>query len=381
MNIYAELGVEPIINAAGTLTRLSGSLMHPEVVEAMAEASRSFVDMQELHLAAGRRIAALIGVPAAHVCACAAAGISLMAAACIAGNNRDLIRRLPETQDLRHRFVIQRAHRNGFDRALLLAGGRFVEIESDAVELQEALRSEQVAGVYCTHAWFCTGDALPLAQVAYLAHDSGVPVIVDAAAEVPPLANLSRFLEEGADLVTFSGGKAIRGPQSTGFILGRPDLIEACRLNDCPNAGIGRPMKTGKEDIVGLVKAIELYVQADHASELALWEQRVAQVIEALGSLEHVRVWRQLPYGIGQQIPHAAVSWDEAALGLTHAEAVQALLQGAPRIAVQMIDPGRYGFGGYTQTELRIHPHTLEGDQATIVAQRLKELLTDSRSV
>jgi uncharacterized pyridoxal phosphate-dependent enzyme len=376
MNVYAELGVEPIINAAGTLTRLSGSLMHPEVVEAMAAASRSFVDMQELHLAAGQRIAALIGVPAAHVCACAAAGISLMAAACIAGSDRDLIRRLPDTHGLRDHFVVQRAHRNGFDQALLLAGGRFVEIESDAIELQEALHSEHVAGVYYTHAWFCTADALPLTQVANLAHASGVPVIVDAAAEVPPLANLSRFLEEGADLVTFSGGKAIRGPQSTGFILGRPDLIEACRLNDCPNMGVGRPMKTGKEDIVGLVKAIERYVQADHAAELALWEQRVAHVIEALGSLEHVRAWRQLPYGIGQQIPHAAVSWDETALGLTHAEAMRALLEGKPRIAVQMVDPGRYGFGGYTKTELRIHPHTLEGDQTTIVAQRLKELLT-----
>ena len=375
MDVYGELGIDPVINAAGSLTRLSGSLMPPEVTAAMVAASQVFVDMRELHLAAGRRIAELVGAEAAHVCACAAAGISLMAAACMAGTDGDKIRALPDTTGMPHRFVVQRAHRNGFDQALRLVGGSFREIDGDAAALERALSDEEIAGVYYTHAWFCTASALPLRQVASLAHSASIPVIVDAAAEVPPVANLRRFLDEGADLVTFSGGKSVRGPQSTGFILGRPNLVEACRLNDCPNMGVGRPMKTAKEDIVGLVKAVELYVQGDHEAEMAVWEERVRQVIEVLDPLEHVSVWRQMPHGIGQQIPHAAVRWDEESLGITHEQAVEALSRGNPRVAVQIIDPGHYGFGGYHATELRIHPHTLVDDQARIVAERLSRVL------
>ncbi|MFH1084402.1 MAG: aminotransferase class V-fold PLP-dependent enzyme [Chloroflexota bacterium] len=378
MDIYRELGVEPIINAAGTLTRMSGSLMPPEVVEAMVAASRAYVDMEELHLAAGRRIAEVVGAEAAHVCACAAAGISLMAAACMAGCDRARIRQLPNTHGLHHLFVVQRAHRNGFDQALQLAGGRFIEVEADADQLGRAAAGEGVAGVSFTQAWFCMGDSLPLPQVAELAHVAGVPLVVDAAAEVPPVDNLTRFLREGADLVTFSGGKAICGPQSTGFILGRADLIEACRLNDCPNGGVGRPMKTGKEDIIGLVKAIELYVQRDHAAEMRVWEERVAQIVVALSAPEHVHAWRQMPFGIGQQIPHVAVAWDEAALGITHEQAMQRLRQGRPRIALQLVNAERYGWGGYTTPELRIHPHTLLPGEAESVVERLVEVMKQS---
>ena len=379
MSVYAELGVEPIINAAGTLTALGGSLMPPEVTDALGAASRSYVVMEELHLAAGRRIAELVGVKAAHVCACAAAGISLMAAACIAGTDPQKIRQLPDTHGLMNRFVVQRAHRNPFDQALRLAGGEFVEVDSDPGDLERALQGNDVAGVYHTLAWFCPRDDLPLPQVTAMAHRSGVPVIVDAAAEVPPVANLTRFLNEGADLVTFSGGKAIRGPQSSGLILGRADLIEACRLNDCPNMGVGRPMKAGKEEIVALAKAVEMYVAKDHAAEMTVWERRVAHVIGALSGLEGVRVWRQLPFGIGQQIPHAALGWDEAAVGLTHEEVVRRLRQGKPRIAVQLVSPQRYGFAPFQSAELRLHPHTLAEGEEIIVAARLRQLLSGSR--
>ncbi len=375
MDIYAEIGVTPIINAAGTITTLGGSLMLPEVIEAMNSASRAFVDMHELHLAAGRRIAALIGVEAAHVCSCAAAGIAVMAAACMAGTDPEKISRLPDTTGMNKRFLVQRAHRNPFDQALRLAGGEFVEIGADIAELQRALGPD-VAGVFYTHAWFCTGDALPLAQVAEVAHQAGVPVIVDAAAEVPPVANLRRFLDEGADLVTFSGGKAMRGPQSSGLILGRKDLIEACRLNDAPNMAIGRPMKASKEDIAGLVKAVEIYVSHDHDADQALWEQRVALIIAALSDIPHVRVWRQMPRGVGQQIPHAAVTWDQQALGITPEQAVRDLRQGQPPIAVQLYSPEIYTWSGVTLPELRVHPHTLQEGEAELVAHRLHDMLT-----
>lgn len=376
-DIYRELGIEPVINASGTITRMGGSLMPAEVTDAMATAARAFVDMDELHLAAGRRVAELVGAEAAHVCNGATAGIALMAAACMAGTDPEKVLQLPDTTGMKRKFVVQRAHRNPFDQALRVAGGKFVEVDSDPADLQRAL-TDDVAAVFVTVAWFCPREALPLPQVVEIAHRAGVPVIVDASAEVPPIENLTRFLKEGADMVAFSGGKAIRGPQASGFILGRPDLIEACRRNDCPNMSIGRSMKAGKEEIVGLVKAVELYVQKDHTAEMAVWERRVAHILETLGDVEHLRVWRQLPHGVGQQIPHAAVSWNEEALGLTHAEATRRLMDGRPRIAVQLVGPQRYAFAGYTAPELRLHPHTLQEGEEIIVARKLREVLTSS---
>jgi uncharacterized pyridoxal phosphate-dependent enzyme len=376
MTIYDELGIKPIISAGGTLTMLGGSLMPPEVTDAMAQGARQFVPMEELHIAAGKRIAGLCRVEAAHVCACAAAGITLMAAACMTGSDRDRIRQLPDTAGIKSQFIVQSAHRNSFDRAVRVAGGVFVEIQGADARALEAAISEQTAGIYYTHAWFCTAPALPLPQVAEIAHRHGLPLIADVAAEVPPVENLWRYFNEGADAYTFSGGKAIRGPQSTGFILGKKDLVEACRLNDCPHGGIGRGMKTGKEDICGLVRAVELYVHKDFRAEMAVWEGRVARVIETMSGIPHVRAWREFPFGDGQLIPHASISWDEEAVGITHAEAVKALLEGEPRIAVQFINPQVYGFGGYQSKELRVHPSTLQEGEDVIVAERLKEVLT-----
>jgi len=362
------LGVEPIINAAGTLTTLGGSLILPEVMEAMASASRSFVDLNELHLAAGRRIAELVGVEAAHVCSGAASGIVLMAAACIAGGDPEKLRAC------RHKFVLQRAHHTAYCQGLRMVGGELVEIEADAGELERAVRGAGVAGVFYTFAWFCRGEVLPLSQVAEIAHRHGVPVIVDAAAEVPPVENLWRFVKEGADLVAFSGGKAIRGPQCTGFVLGSEALIEACRLNDNPHSAPGRPMKAGKEEIAGLVKAIELYVSRDHQAEGLVWDRRVARILDELSGVPHVRAWRQLPYGIGQQIPHAALEWDEGALGVTYGDLVRRLREGSPRIAVQLITPTSYN--GFASSQVRIHPHTLREGEEVAVAERVRAVLT-----
>ena len=177
MDPYRDLGLEPIINAAGTLTRLGGSLMPAEVVQAMADASHDFVDMGELHLAAGRRIAELVGVEAAHVCAGAAAGIALMATACMAGTDRAKIDRLPDATGMKSRFLVQQSHRQPYERAILYAGGQLVEVLVDAGQFERALGDDQVAGVFYTFAWFLVEEALPLTQVAALAHERGVPVI------------------------------------------------------------------------------------------------------------------------------------------------------------------------------------------------------------
>ncbi|GAC1431871.1 MAG: D-glucosaminate-6-phosphate ammonia lyase [Chloroflexota bacterium] len=375
-DVYADLGLTTIINAAGTLTVFGGSVMLPEVAAAMAAASRSFVDMEELHLAAGRRVATLLGVDAAHVCAGAAAGIALMTAACMTGTDRAKIAQLPDRQGLAYRVVVQRAHRNPFDQAARLVGAELVEIDADIDALAGALRAaEGVAAVLYTCAWFCTGAALPLSRVVEIAHAAGLPVIVDAAAEIPPLDTPARLLRDGADLVAVSGGKALRGPQASGMVLGRPDLVEACRLNDSPSMAVGRTMKAGKEEIVGLVRAVESYVAADHGAEAAAWERRIAFVLGALAGVRGVHAWRQMPFGDGQQIPHVAVTWERETISLAPEEVARRLLRGRPRVAVQLISPQRYGFGGAQDTELRIHPHTMaEGDEIVVAARLLKEL-------
>ncbi len=375
MSIYAELGVRPLINASGPVTILGGSLMPPEVVQAMAEAATAFVDLNELHIAAGRRIADLVGVEAGHVTAGAAAGIAVMAASCMAGPDPAKAMQLPDTTGMRNRFIFLRAHRNPFDQAIREAGGVLVPVDPSREALEAAL-DDRVAAVYYTVGRFEKGESLPLTEVAAIAHGAHVPLIVDGAAQVPPLANLRRFLDEGADLVTFSGGKALHGPQSSGLILGRAGLVEACRLNDNPHSSIGRPMKASKEDIAGLVKAVELYLARDHDAEAAEWERRVALVVDAVADLPHVQAWRTVPYGIAQQGPVAAVAWSEKARGLSYEEVVHRLREGDPRIAVRTRSRSvDRVYDAYYEDEIRVYPDNLQPGEAEIVAGRLRHVL------
>ena len=375
MDIYADLGVETIVNASGTVTANGGSLMWPEVSDAMNRASRSFVVIEELHIAAGRRIAELIGVHAAHVASSATAAIAMMGAACMAGCDLDRIRRLPDTEGLRNEFIVQRSHRNVYEQAIRTAGGAFVQVGPNAEELGRAING-RTAAIFHTFAWLAAGDALSLPEVASIAHERGVLVIVDAASVLPPPTNLTRFLEEGADVVAFSGGKGLRGPQSSGLVLGREDLVEACRLNDCPNAGIGRAMKTGKEDIVGLTKAVEIYVNRDHAADMSLWEQRVSYLLGKLDGVRGVRARRQLPWGTGQLFPHVALILDGSVPGMTLVELRDRLLEGPPRIMTQLVNPQGHPNVSVPEAQLRVHVHCLQPGEDAIVAARLVSLLT-----
>jgi len=290
------------------------------------------------------------------------------------GTDPAKIARLPDTAGLKNRFIVHSSHRNPFDHAVHVAGGEFVEIPADADELQRNLRGG-VAAVYYTFAYFCPGEALPLQQAAQIAHGAGVPVIVDAAAQVPPAGNLSRFLQEGADLVVFSGGKALRGPQSSGLILGRKDLVQACVMNNSPNVRcIGRGMKTGKEEIVGLVRAVELYLHRDHAAEMDVWERRVAYLEGALPAMEGLHAERRLPSGVGSLAPYLSVFWDEAVFGVTPQEVAKRLREGAPPIAVQVVDAQVPGVS-YPQLWLRVH--TLREGEDVVVARRLREVLAE----
>jgi L-seryl-tRNA(Ser) seleniumtransferase len=313
--IYEELGVAPLINACGTVTRLSGGMMAPEVAEAMRQASIACVDMIELQAAACRAIRAATGAEGGIVTSGASAAVLLGAAACLAGLDPGRMNLLPEVPDGRREFVVVRSQRNMYDRALVVAGGRIVEVgipdrfsgpgirDAGAWEIADAI-GKNTAGVY----YLAMPQSRPsLREVADVAHHHGVPVLVDAAAQLPPVANLKRFFAEGADLVGFSGGKAIGGPQSSGILCGRGDLVSSAllqmldmdvdpasgsapaefkhlaQLRGLPHHGIGRSCKIGKEEIVGLIVALRRFVAADAAAREADWRARLQRIKDAVG--------------------------------------------------------------------------------------------------
>jgi D-glucosaminate-6-phosphate ammonia-lyase len=273
--IYERLGVEPVVNAATTFTALGGSLMPPEVLAAMTDAAGSFVDMEALHLAAGRRVAELTRNEAGLVTPGCAAALVLALLGIRTGGRPGAIRALPGRDEAPYRVIVHAAHRIPYDATLQLAGVELVQI-GDVVQTfeweLEAAIDDRTAAVVWVAGSHLPGSALPLATVARIAHERGVPVLVDAAAQLPPVENLWAFTrEQGADLVAFSGGKALHGPQASGLLLGRADLVEAARQSAAPFQRWGRAMKAGKEEIAGLVRALELFVETDFDALRASW--------------------------------------------------------------------------------------------------------------
>ncbi len=361
MHIYERLGSPPVINAYECLTLLGGSLMRPEVLQAMTEASQRFVRLDQLQRVVGQRIAELIGVEAAYVTSGAAAGLLLSAAACMVGTDRTRIARLPDTSGMKNEIVIERAHRNRYDFALRQSGAVFVEYGyargTEPWELEAAITPDTVAVAYfVTNA---TPSSLPLPVVAEIAHAHGLPVIVDAAAELPPASNLHRFVDEGGDLVVFSGGKGLRGPQSSGLILGRADLIAACAANASPRHTIGRPMKVGKEEMVGLLVALELYLAEPEGERQARWEAQVAEGIELLQGLPGLHPRRVFPMPTGKWVPRVLVEMSDDA-PLCAEEVRRALAAGVPAIEVR---PDPAGFV--------IDPQGLQPGEMAIICARI----------
>jgi D-glucosaminate-6-phosphate ammonia-lyase len=316
-DIYAKLGVKRRINAAGTLTRLGGSLMAPEVLDAMRAAAQASVDIGELQSAASRIIAQATGAEAGLVTSGASAALTLAAAACLAGYDIARMARLPETRDMPNEIVMLRTHRNAYDRALRAAGSAIVDIGHndrgtgagvrgiEAWEIETALGPRTAA--FCFVATAETKHDLPLVVETCGKHN--VPVIVDAAAQLPPGTNLTAFIAAGADLVVFSGGKAIAGPQSTGILAGKRDLVASALLQQLdmdvvpqrwsapdfvdrtkvpipPHHGIGRGFKVGKEEIVGLLVALERFVATDDATRLRAMETRLRTIAEGLHGVD-----------------------------------------------------------------------------------------------
>jgi D-glucosaminate-6-phosphate ammonia-lyase len=346
--VYTRLGVKPLINGMGTVTVLGGSVMPPEVVRAMEEASRHFVYLPDLQAKAGARIAELVGVPAALVTAGAAAAITVATAAAMTKGDAKRIGQLPDTTGLPFEVVQQKSHRSGYEAQMLLTGARVVTVETRE-ELDRAI-GERTAMMFFLN-WAEPKGQIKRDEWVRVARERGVVSFTDAAADVPPREHLSQYVREGFDLVAFSGGKGLRGPQCSGLLLGRQDLIEGARTLVSPHGGIGRGMKVGKEEIVGLVAAVERYMTVDHMKEV-------------VGEVKGVAVETHVPE-IANHVPHFQASWDETALGITAKQAHERLQGGDPPVYVLLTGPGT----------LTVSVWMMQGDEHRVVARRLREIL------
>jgi L-seryl-tRNA(Ser) seleniumtransferase len=394
-NIYERLGVRTIINAKGPSTRLSGSIMRPEVAEAMVEASQHCAEMAELQARASEIIAGITGAEAGLVTSGAAAGLLLGAAACVTGLDSGRMNRLPDTSGMANEIVMVRSQRNFYDHMIRAVGIQLVEVglpdryagagarDAEAWEIADAL-SERTAAVH----WVAGPNARPrLEQVVEVAHAAGVPVLVDAAAQLPPASNLRRFIEAGADLVTFSGGKGIGGPPGSGILCGRRYLVMAAalqnldldvfyelwdppahfidktRLKGLPQHGIGRGCKVGKEEIIGLLTAVRLFVEEDVARRRARWLGLMQELADGLAGLPHAR----LQLSDEGEAPGVVLDLDEAAAGISALELMRRLEHGAPGIFADpaSVDRGRILF----------NPMALKDGEPMQIAERVRAAL------
>lgn len=331
--VYGRFGVRPIINARGTNTKLGGSLMEPEVLDAIREAAGAYAVLDELQDKAGEVITRATGAEAGMVTGGAAAGLLLGTAACITGEDPGRIERLPVTEGMNNEAVMHRAHRNGYDHSVRAAGARIIDVgyphRTSPDQLQSAITERTALVVYLMSPWASKG-ALSLVETCEIAQRSGVPVVVDAASTLPPAEHLRRFVAEGAGLVSFSGGKGIGGPASSGILAGRAALIRAARLNASPRHGIGRVAKAGKEDIVGLMVALERFVERDHAAVTARWREQGEFMLAHVRGLSGVEAFYRHD-GLEHQTPRVELVIDPAT-GIDAHEVVLSLQDGDPRI-------------------------------------------------
>lgn len=368
MNIYERLGVRPLINAAGTYTALSASTMPQEVLRAMDEAARFHVSIPELQHAVGKRIAELLGAEAALVTAGAAAALTIGTAACVAGKDHDKIQRLPDTSGMRNEVLIQKAHRFPFDRAVRAVGIKLVEVETRD-QLVSAINEKTAMMLFLNHE--DSKAQIHREEFVAIGKKAGVPTFNDAAADVPPVGRLSEYIRMGFDLVAFSGGKGMRGPQCSGLLLGRRDLVEAAYLNGSPHGdAIGRCAKVGKEEIIGLMTALEIYLKRDHKAEWREWEGRVKLIADALKDLRAVKTEMFVPE-IANECPHLKIEWDEKIISKKNSDIVNLLRNGNPRIEVRP--------SAGDQPALEISVWMLRPGEERIVARRLHEVLLGGR--
>ena len=366
---YQRLGVNPVINAAGSVTKYGGTRTRPEVLEVMTGAARIMVNVEELNRKAGEEIARLTGAEAGFVCSGAAGGLVLQAAACIAGKDPVKMRQLPDTTGMKDEFIIQNMHRFPYEQAYRAGGAKLVEIGdsrySHPWELEGAI-GENTAAVAFLCAPKTNRRAIPLEQVCEIAHSKGVPVVVDAASMLPPRENLKKFLADGADMVSFSGGKGIRGPQGTGILCGRADLIEAAAAHANPAQFLGRPMKVAKEEVIGLITALNMFLEEDEESEMQAYRALAEQVVDALSEVPGLKITLEHD-NHDYLIPHAVMKFGSDWRGPSRDEILNAMADGDPPIYLHFLGQ---------PDELAVDPLNLTEEENILVISRLREKLT-----
>ncbi len=369
-SVYQKLGVQTFINAYGTLTTLGGTLMEPEVKRAMDEAAQHFVAIHDLQKRVGERLAELTGAESGFVTAGASCSICLATCAVTVGGDLAKIRRLPDLTGSKDEIVMQKAHTgagNPYDHNWRMIGTKVIAAET-AAEVRAAIGPRTAAlGMVLSHN--SEGHKLELEEMIAIAHKAGLPLILDAAAEIPPASNLKKFVKMGADLVAFSGGKNLRGPQCSGLLLGRKDLVAAAYANSAPNNLFARIAKVGKEEIVGLLTAVERALQRDEEGERRKQEAMLKRVAARVADVPTVKTEfiTNLDYS---HSPRLSIQWDEKKLGMTAAEVNNRLKAGEPSIVAADMTRFRPSWPG-----LGIFAACLQLGEEKVVAERVRAIL------
>ena len=367
-NPYEELGLTTVINCQGTMTVLGGSILRPELEPVMAQAGRHFVSVPDLEVAAGKRIAEMLKLPdgyTALVTSGAAAAIQSGLAGILTGDNETFIRQLPDLTGMKSEVIIQKAHRNPFDHQLRTTGIKLIEIETRD-EFRKAI-SPRTAMMHFTNLENASGQ-IKVDEWVKLGKEYKIPCMNDAAADTPPVSHLWDYANMGYDLITFSGGKAMRGPQCAGLLIGRKELVANALLNNSPHEDtLGRSSKVGKEEIIGMVKAVELYLNEDHDALSKEWQGRLELISKQLSKVPGVSTEFFTP-DIANHVPHMQISWDASKISLTPEQASKLLRGGKPAIVLG---------GGEGRPGLVMNSFMLQPGEDKIVATQVAQLLRE----
>jgi uncharacterized pyridoxal phosphate-dependent enzyme len=362
-NVYEELGVTTVINGQGTMTVLGGSLARPEVEAVMALAGQHFCSIPDLEVAAGKRIAEMLKLPdgyTALVTSGAAAAMQSGLAGILTGDNPKFIEQLPDLTGMKSEVIIQKSHRNPFDHQLRATGAKLVVIETTD-ELRKAV-NPQTAMLHFSNFANSAGQ-IKVDEWAKLGKELNIPTFIDAAADTPPVSHLWDYANMGYDLSAFSGGKAIRGPQCAGLLIGRKDLVANALLNNSPHEDtLGRCAKVGKEEIVGMVKALELYLKEDHEALNKEWQRRLESISAQITRIPGVTTTYSVP-DIANHVPHMSIKWDPSHISLDPKDASKTLRGGKPSIVLESSPNG-----------LGMNSFMLKPGEEKIIAEHLVQL-------